>query len=152
MSTPACLTCGTSITSIAATVDPKAVDVVLRAQCGHDLDNEVGRDLWRRLGYRWSVPVVDGASLMTAERERQRTEEGYTPEHDRQHNDGLPWAAWCYLDRAVNPTADTAPPPAWPWADDDWKPDADEMRRLVIAGALIAAEIDRRLMEQRSHP
>lgn len=32
----------------------------------------------------------------------------------------------------------------WPWDADAWKPTQDPIRQLVKAGALIAAEIDRR--------
>jgi hypothetical protein len=34
-------------------------------------------------------------------------------------------------------------PLAWPWAEKWWKPSEDQVRNLVKAGALIAAEIDR---------
>ena len=35
----------------------------------------------------------------------------------------------------------------WPWAQDFWKP-KDQLRNLVMAGALIAAAIDRLQYEQ----
>ena len=73
---------------------------------------------------------------IAAERKRQITQEGWSPEHDDKHSDGsLRAAACCYI----------APEMAgeiWPWGFDWWKP-AGLRRNLVKAGALIAAEIDR---------
>lgn len=144
-----CRTCSKPIVHIDAEIDPRALDLRLVATCGHEVPQEVGRDLWRR-GMRWTVPVISGTTLGAAERHRQLHEEGYTPEHDAEHDpNDLTWAAWCLLDAAASETPVTEPPKMWPWAPEDWKPDHTPMRRLVIAEALIAAEIDRRLMESR---
>lgn len=93
---------------------------------------------------------MDGMGLIGQERLRQIIEEDYTAEHDREHLDGdLSAAAVCYA----------APEPIfvkredgrgiqfndpWPW-DISWdkRDKHDRVRRLVIAGALIAAEIDK---------
>lgn len=88
-----------------------------------------------------------GIALMAAERERQVTQEGWTPDHDAQHSDGeLQIAAWAYLTEsgafAGEGRCGDEPPEAWPWAPHFWKP-SDHVRNLVKAGALIAAEIDR---------
>lgn len=95
----------------------------------------------------------EGASRVTAERQRQVSKEGWTPEHDDQHeNWELALAAMAYL-RAYMETGDASRPPlCWPWSHEDWKPtDGDPARDLVKAGALIAAEIDRLLrIEERS--
>jgi hypothetical protein len=82
--------------------------------------------------------------LIAAERERQVTAEGWTPEHD-DHHDGshLAQAAACY---ALPPIAlrRTVWEWVWPWHEDWWKPSPDDrVRELTKAGALIAAEIDR---------
>lgn len=148
--TPACPECGATIARIHAEINPRTIDYDMLTQCGHVLDSALAKDLWSR-GYRWTVPVVDGTSLMTAERTRQVVEEGYSPEHDAEHGSAdLPWAAWSYLDRAVHPTDSPVPPTAWPWDEAAWNATAEPIRRLVIAGALIAAEIDRRLAAERT--
>ena len=91
-----------------------------------------------------------GAALIAAERLRQITAEGWSPEHDDAHVDGeLLAAAACYLEFERLTTLRTswsAPPPDWPWDRQWWKPsDHDSLKNLVRAGALIAAEIDRHI-------
>lgn len=85
------------------------------------------------------------AADVLAERQRQIEAEGWTPEHDDQHDAGeLALAAACY---AYN-TADPDPegygrvPYGWPWVREWWKPTTTR-RDLVKAGALILAEIER---------
>lgn len=107
-----------------------------------------------------------GVELIAQERVRQISEEGWDVGHDLEHEDNaLSIAAACY---AVNKTdvdgrhirvvryclkprdpEDMAyrsifPPDAWPF-DSDWdkRKKHSRLRSLVIAGALIAAEIDR---------
>lgn len=85
--------------------------------------------------------VGGGAELIAAERLRQVTGEGWTPEHDAEHTDGsMVRAAVCYASYGQKASA---PYPLWPWADSWWKPSDDPIKNLVRAGALIAAEIDR---------
>lgn len=81
---------------------------------------------------------MTGTELIAAERQRQINAEGWTPEHDAEHDGGeLVDAAACYL---VPRLAHAY----WPWSRDWWKPTPDDrVRELVKAGALIAAEIDR---------
>lgn len=91
-----------------------------------------------------------------SERARQVSVEGWTPEHDDQHDKGeLAAAAACYAASAFN---STAPKPHafsdcvfgfqsfigafWPWSRTWWKP-KDARRDLVRAAALIIAEIER---------
>jgi hypothetical protein len=110
---------------------------------------------------------MTGIERIAAERRRQIEVEGWTPEHDRQHVDGeLAMAACCYaapVDIRALVSARVAchcreagcghgmfPVRRWvdPWP---WSPRWDKralkkhsrIRRLEIAGALIAAEIDR---------
>lgn len=92
----------------------------------------------------------DGAALIAAERARQVSEEGWTPEHDDQHKDGSLAGAAAVL--AMEHTYGDA---RWVNYDTSWIRELRNkhaatpiIRRLVIAGALIAAEIDR--LERRS--
>lgn len=91
-----------------------------------------------------------GALLVAAERLRQIDVEGHTPEHDAAHSGNeLAWAAYCYLDRAANMAADNQDSPAvptmWPWRNAEWKPKDTVARNLVVAAALVVAELDRLL-------
>ena len=76
-----------------------------------------------------------------AERERQKTVEGWTPKHDDEHQTGdLARAAVCYAD-PVDKDRENAPP-NWPWDEAWWNP-KDRRRDLVRAAALLLAEIER---------
>ena len=98
----------------------------------------------------------NGVQLIAAERERQIAIEGWTPDHDDEHDTGnLAASASAYLLMAceqVYPEQRRSfeaqkvyyRDHAWPLDEDFWKP-ADPIRNLVKAGALIAAEIDRLL-------
>lgn len=96
--------------------------------------------------------ISTGVSLIADERRRQITVEGWTPDHDDDHDDGeLIMAADCYAcppeQRATD--AATGIPINWPWSADWWKPGEPTPRGRIWdlrrAGALIAAEIDRLL-------
>lgn len=90
--------------------------------------------------------MTSGADRISAERLRQISEEGWTPEHDDTHNGGeLIDAALSYVRAAINVDhpAMANPPLEWPWSVTWWKPSRDTIRNLEKAGALIAAEIDR---------
>ena len=88
---------------------------------------------------------MNGAERITAERERHVSQEGWTPQHDAQHDSGaLLDAAVCYIANAHEYfEVDEG---LWPW-DKAWdkRDKHSDIRSLEIAGALIAAEIDRRL-------
>lgn len=76
-----------------------------------------------------------------AERQRQQSVEGWTPEHDNAYqNSELADAAACYAIHAHNQGFST--PAHWPWSPDWWK-QSGARRDLVKAGALILAEIER---------
>lgn len=98
--------------------------------------------------------IAQGCVRIARERVRQYGVEGYTPEHDDAHTElELVKAADCYLCEVMAPRdydrALKHPPPMWPWERSAWKPsDLDPIRNLEKAGALIAAEIDRRLRLQ----
>lgn len=101
-----------------------------------------------------------GVDLIAAERERQMSEEDWTPDHDDEHTDGsLASAAAAYaipLNEFPIRKASAAGPEIrahryclWPWENRWWRPARfgtgrqGRIRELVKAGALIAAEIDR---------
>lgn len=103
-------------------------------------------------------PDADAAVQVVAERERQVTTEGWTPEHDDSHPPGgLALAGIFYAIEHVGPEnprntprtlivdAVTAP---WPWDAEWWKPKNPE-RDLVRAAALVAAEADRLVRTRR---
>lgn len=82
-----------------------------------------------------------------AERCRQITAEGWTPEHDDEHSHGqMARAAACYaLAGSSAPNDGTAAllvSLAWPWDEQWWKP-STARRDLVKACALALAEIER---------
>ena len=79
-----------------------------------------------------------------AERRRQVEADGWTPEHDDQHEVGeLATAAACYAGNAGGYVwAGGRPGEVWPWAREWWKPSTPR-RDLVKAAALILAEIER---------
>lgn len=85
------------------------------------------------------------AAELVAERARHRQDEGWTVEHDDEHANGeLADAASCYaageqVSALRNGTSFTR---IWPWDQRLWKPGA-RRRRLIKAGALIIAEIER---------
>ncbi len=83
--------------------------------------------------------------LIAAERQRQITEEGWTPEHDRQWKGGqLAMAATCYVMPPIIRRAREIFKYLWPWEMGGWKPSPnDRKRELIKAAALIVAEIDR---------
>lgn len=79
-----------------------------------------------------------------AERHRQQAIEGWTAEHDDQHQHGeMASAAACYasMGRFMNPNHGN-PPANFPWAKEWWKP-GNYRRNLVKAAALMLAEIER---------
>ncbi|HCE8064264.1 TPA: hypothetical protein NHQ99_006628, partial [Pseudomonas aeruginosa] len=74
-----------------------------------------------------------------AERRRQITAEGWTPEHDDLYCAAeLPRAAAAYILNGANDEA----PAIWPFVTKWWKP-RDARSNYVRAGALILAEIER---------
>lgn len=86
-----------------------------------------------------------------SERDRQIEEEGWTPEHDDEHDDGsLAKAAACYAN-PILPDPEALPigwPLSWDW--EWWKP-KDRRRDLVRAAALIVAEIERLDRQEPPH-
>ncbi|HAT2180934.1 TPA: hypothetical protein I8167_005113 [Raoultella ornithinolytica] len=88
-----------------------------------------------------SRTITAAAADVLAERQRQITAEGWTPEHDDKYqNSELADAAACYAIHAHNQGFST--PAHWPWPPTWWK-QTNPRRDLVKAGALILAEIER---------
>lgn len=85
-----------------------------------------------------------------AERRRQVEMEGWTAEHDDEHDMGeLALASASYAINGAeweHGTSTSAmrlmPPDVWPWDDSWWKPQS-QRRDLVRAAALLIAEIER---------
>lgn len=100
---------------------------------------------------------INGFDLISEERLRQKTEEGWTSAHDERHENGeLALAADCYREIGMIQNGKPLPnddqsaveqPTKWPWSRQWWKPKT-RLRNLVRAGALYQAEIDR-LCSQR---
>lgn len=104
----------------------------------------------RIVGEGSATDVPDATRAMTArvvaERVRQQTEEGRTPDWDDRHTTGgLAQAAACYaLNAADTHRNERAVAECWPWDWSAWKPGETPMRDLERAGALILAEMERR--------
>lgn len=93
---------------------------------------------------RRPLPLTPAARDVLAERERQVTSEGWTPEHDDEHDDGsLSKAAACYALEGLAPGTGLGIDVmrTWPWPG-HWKP-KDRRSNLVRAAALNLAEIER---------
>jgi hypothetical protein len=102
--------------------------------------------------------ITNAIDDVISERIRQEDEEGWTHEHDDQHDSGeLASAAAAYC---LYPIKDPGRlsyedigsiPAEWPWDQGWWKP-KDRRRDLVRAAALIIAEIERLdRMEKATH-
>ena len=74
---------------------------------------------------------MNGIERIAKERQRQVSVEGWTPQHDDEHKDG---------EMAIAAARYAAP--YWEW---DKRGKHERIRQLEIAGALLAAEIDRLL-------
>jgi hypothetical protein len=119
-----------------------------------------------------NILLSDAARDVLAERVRQQSKEGWTPEHDDEHTSGemalaaacyaAHTATWQYIDYgmdakkrglyAIYKSAQEFVSRMWPWRREWWKP-KDPRRNLVRAGALILAEIERLdRAAARSHP
>ena len=89
--------------------------------------------------------MKSGSELIREERLRQITKEGWTQEHDKEHD---VWefvkAAQAYL---MVYDADIVRTGVWPWSGGFFKP-KNTLKDLVRAGALIAAAIDRLQMNK----
>lgn len=122
--------------------------VIANATSNPDLFQKAVKDLLAAVRMFRPAPVAGDAQTaaardVLAERQRQISVEGWTPEHDDRHTTGaLATAAGCYaMFTLAYPPGD--PVSFWPWSPSWWKPSDESRRNLVKAGALILAEIER---------
>ncbi|EPY8485824.1 hypothetical protein ACXG99_000308 [Pseudomonas aeruginosa] len=125
---------------------PRAVVLYLRKEPTDD-DLRAIHDALRSLAAAPGKEVPQAWLDVQAERRRQITAEGWTPEHDDAHSHGeMARAAACYaLAGSSAPNDGTAAllvSLAWPWDEQWWKP-STARRDLVKACALALAEIER---------
>lgn len=103
------------------------------------------------------LTMTEGTRLIVAERQRHIVGEGFHEARDAQYIDQqLTKAAVCYASVPIVRVEDgmtidfsDVPEGLWPWDAKWWKPGTD-IQCLIKAGALIAAEIDRRLANGES--
>ncbi|MEQ4931311.1 hypothetical protein ABN147_07405 [Klebsiella oxytoca] len=127
----------------AAAEKAQRMETYWKTQCRGITDH--CEELQARIAELESRTVTAAAADVLAERKRQVTTEGWTPEHDDQHvNFEMAIAGGLYAISAVDShhKLRNSAPSAWPWDRKWWKPDGPR-RDLVKAGALILAEIER---------
>jgi hypothetical protein len=107
---------------------------------------ESEREAKLRTGIQAHSPKMTGIQWVAHYRFQQIDQKGFTAETDAAHTDlDLQKAAEAYLREVeFGPRGDRTPRDPWPWDAKFWKP-STPIRMLAKAGALIAAEIDRRL-------
>ncbi|PHY20899.1 hypothetical protein [Caulobacter sp. BP25] len=106
----------------------------------------------------WIIQTLEdpGLRLIARERDHQLDPLRYRPEDDDKYEEGQLWnAAHGYLstigsyDMGETPAVIAKDPPEyWPWAAKHWKPKGS-IEDLTRAGALIAAEITRRIRAKK---
>ena len=96
-----------------------------------------------------AVPVVKAWQDVLAERQRQISAEGWSINHDDEHDQGeMARAAGCYALHGFfnngkwSSTRYDIEHYLWPWSLDWWKP-KDTRHNLIRAAALLLAEIER---------
>lgn len=119
---------------------PELRKLLDRAAC----DLEAGAAIIFHVVEAWRGDAMNDIYL---ERRRQIAEEGWTPEHDDQHDaDEIALAASCYAAGEVvygfGEEGRRSLIALWPWDFKWWKP-KDKRRNLVRAAALLVAEIER---------
>lgn len=138
-------------------VDPERLaQIIAHRACTneeHDPENGKLSGFCVVCGYPWPCQYAGpspeepapstGAELIAAERKRQVEEEGWTPEHDDGHEDGDLLAAASEIVGYLDPTLIMDPDDHWGLIAKHSRKEGGDLRLLVIAGALIAAEIDR---------
>lgn len=84
--------------------------------------------------------LTEAARDVLAERQRQISAEGWTPEHDDEHNGHeMAHAAACYAYPELTALVGVK---TWPWAA-EWFKVRDRRSNYVRAAALLLAEIER---------
>ncbi|WAB92022.1 hypothetical protein OSS47_28570 [Pseudomonas citronellolis] len=144
---------------------PERIYLIVGAECPRDIDfSELTEVSWCendiddgieyvRADKAGAVPAAQAGQVpqawldVQAERRRQVAAEGWTPEHDNEHDHGqMARAAACYAlagsSAADDKTTALLVSLAWPWDQQWWKP-TTARRDLVKACALTLAEIER---------
>lgn len=100
--------------------------------------------------------LQDAINQIKAERQRQITQEGFTAQHDDNHNEyeALIMAAATY---EIDPKERQEIPTSWPFDLEMWKPTAGQgrkgrIRELVKAGALYLAAKDSMERQEIDNP
>lgn len=143
-----CTDCSTGIGHVDVIIDPRLAERQFVADCGHLLEIEQARIAWRQgLIPRPAIPEVTGTTLFAAERLRHFTEEGHTVDADAELvGSELAWACWALIDAALSGRQVEQAPSVWPERlRGDWPQEMSPLRRLIVAGSMLAAEVDRRL-------
>ena len=93
---------------------------------------------------------MNAIQLIQQEQERAR-DQGYSAEHDENHEDGvLAQAGTCYAEAAVAQLTNVSiddPPVFWPWDDAPELADQSYLKLLIKGAAMIASEIDKQLYD-----
>ncbi|MDR8400078.1 hypothetical protein NE850_27595 [Paraburkholderia sp. USG1] len=124
---------------------PEAADVAAHSQTDSPVEHVIA-DKTEPGKLETASEMTDAARDVIAERQRQVSAEGWTPEHDDEHEEGeLAAAAGCYAiwgwgGHAFSQAGDEPKP--WPWNRTWWKP-STLRRHCVKAAALLLAEIER---------
>ncbi|SFC83430.1 hypothetical protein SAMN05216577_11157 [Pseudomonas citronellolis] len=135
---------------------PERIYLIVGAECPRDVDfSELTEVSWCENDIDDGIEYVRadkaGAAQawldVQAERRRQVAAEGWTPEHDDEHDHGqMARAAACYAlagsSAADDKTTALLVSLAWPWDARWWKP-KDARSNLVRSCALALAEIER---------
>lgn len=127
-------------TSENAAFEHAAKHILALAKVGDKYQDGYTQTCWELWKTRAALPGPAAADVL-AERQRQITAEGWTPEHDDEHMEvdagrgltELARAAKAYIEADVY---------NWPWTPISFKPTSPRSN-LVKAGALILAEIER---------
>lgn len=85
---------------------------------------------------------MDGVEMIAIERQEQIKKHGFDAEHDDDYTTELLNAVLCIVGNVLNQFMTGV---FWPWSHEWWERITGHRRKeqLAIAGALIAAEIDR---------
>jgi hypothetical protein len=125
----------------------EAEAIALAIDSGRGNEKEIARAIRALKDHPTKPGGGDALEDVLAERERQKSVEGWTPEHDDKHSKGeLASAAACYATQMREGPLSKGQlfflELRWPWSLKWWKP-SNYRRNLVKAGALILAEIER---------
>lgn len=123
-----------------AAFEEAAKHILALARSGDKYQDGYTQTCWELWKVRAALPGAAAADVL-AERQRQISAEGWTPEHDDEHTEFCAGRGLSELARAAKAYIE-ADVYNWPWTPISFKPTSPR-RNLVKAGALILAEIER---------